>query len=220
MSKFEDLTGQKFNRWAVLEYRFNGRSAWLCRCECGTERVVTSKLLKNGESTSCGCRKREVTTVRNTTHGRCGTRVYKSWAKMLDRCRNPNNKDYAHYGGRGITVCERWHSFENFFADMGHPPFKHEIDRENNDLGYCKENCRWVTHLINMSNTRRTRLFTHQGETLTLREWAEKAGVPYSRMQERINNGETFEQAYLDTRNRNFKREGITIKKPRKGVPK
>lgn len=89
------------------------------------------------------------------THGKTNSKVYRAWQDMKDRCTNKNNKNYFRYGGRGISFCNDWNSFESFYRDMGDPPTKnHELDRINNNKSYCKNNCRWVTRSFNSHNTR------------------------------------------------------------------
>src|SRR5262249_52915972 len=122
MTRLIDLTGQRFGRWRVLALRperSRGRQPmWFCRCDCGAERTVFGVALRHGGSTSCGCVGRENLRKRNTKHGHAcrgkTTNAYARWAAMLRRCFNPNVRDYCNYGGRGITVCERWLKFENF----------------------------------------------------------------------------------------------------------
>src|SRR5215472_5847287 len=137
--RFVDIAGRRFGRWKVLSLhpkrhrygRYHCLALWLCRCDCGTQRVVIGTNLRIGASTSCGCLRREK--FHNTTHGqsRVGkrSRAYRIWNCMLQRCLNPNNTGYAYYGARGITVCEDWLSFENFYADMGDSPDDLSIDR-------------------------------------------------------------------------------------------
>ena len=118
---------------------------------CGTERVVLGGSLRRGLSRSCGGCGR-------VKHGHCRnhqtTRIYEVWHSMMQRCYNPNHPAYANYGGRGISVCERWHSFVNFFLDMGVAPPGKSLDRRNNDDNYCVKNCRWATHSEQMRNRR------------------------------------------------------------------
>jgi hypothetical protein len=148
MSKrVHDLTHQRFGRWWVLEEgisdRYGGRR-WLCRCDCGKEKLVYSGSLRKGVSTSCGCYAIET----RTTHGHCkigaDNTTYASWRNMLNRCEKPNSDFYKHYGGRGIKVCKRWHKFENFLADMGRKPPGLTLERNNNNKGYYKRNCKWA----------------------------------------------------------------------------
>jgi hypothetical protein len=151
-----DLAGQRFSRLLVLseaEGRANSKVRWLCRCDCGALTIVASSNLRNGHIRSCGCLKKG---SRNAvTHGREGTTEYNSWRSMLRRCRNPKAANYRFYGGRGVTVCERWLSFEGFFADMGEKPSaRHSLDRINTYGNYEPSNCRWATPSEQASNRR------------------------------------------------------------------
>ncbi len=120
------------------------------------------------------------------THGRSRTRAYRIWTHMKMRCYNPQEAAKG-YQARGITVCDRWRwSFENFLADMGDPPPGLTIERKNNDLGYSPENCVWATHTEQMNNTRKSRLLTYHGETLTMAQWARKLGVKRSTLEQRF----------------------------------
>jgi hypothetical protein len=147
-----DLTGQRFHRLTVLTQApmIRGRyRAWHCRCVCGTEIVITTQGLRSGDTKSCGCLKRHVTSKIMTTHGHTrngNSRTYDSWRAMRGRCLYRTNDFYHLYGGRGIKVCERWHSFENFLADMGPRPDGTTLDRYPNTEGnYEPGNFRWAT---------------------------------------------------------------------------
>lgn len=111
-------------------------------------------------------------------HGMCKTREYKSWKRMKERCLNPNHKSYPRYGGRGITVCERWkNSFLNFYSDMGPKPQNHTINRLDNKGNYCPENCRWASVEEQNNNKENSHLLTYNGETLTLSQWAKRFNI-------------------------------------------
>ncbi len=165
--EFLDLTGDIFSRLTVV--RAIGRNKhnqimWLCRCECGNEATVSTNGLRSGNHRSCGCFQREVASKGGTSrivhgHNRSNTAAptptYVSWMGMIQRCTNTKNPKYPEYGGRGIKVCERWRTFENFLADMGERPEGTTIDRyPNNDGNYESGNCRWATPSQQAANRR------------------------------------------------------------------
>lgn len=185
MPAFIDLTGHTFGYLTVLERDTaplsgaNKSVRWGCRCRCGNQVVVASQSLRQGVTMSCGCYAREVNRIRKLTHGRSFSPEYRCWRGMIDRCTSPNSIGFPWYGGRGITVCERWlHSFENFFADVGERPSpNHSLDRIDNDGPYSPENTRWATSREQSLNTRRNVMWTYRDETHCVSEWAEILGV-------------------------------------------
>lgn len=196
---FKNLTGMIFGQLTVIAYAGKrGRyTMWLCRCKCGKETQAIVSNLCSGGTQSCGCLQRKKTVECSRTHGYCGTPEYVTWRSMKQRCGDPSQISYDDYGGRGITVCDRWRdSFEAFLADMGERPSKnHSIDRVDNSKGYSKSNCRWATNKEQGRNTRRNRMLTLNGRTLCVAEWAERLGMSDATILSRLGRGWSVERA-------------------------
>ena len=195
MGGVKDMTGQRFERLTVIERAENtvsGQARWLCHCDCGRDTIVKGYELRAGTTKSCGCYKIGRLTRFNTKHRSSGTRLYRIWANMKDRCYRENHRRYADYGGRGITVCEEW--LESFLAfqvwalSNGYSDDK-TIDRKDNDGPYSPDNCRWATRKEQNNNTRRNPQVTYQGETHTISEWADMQGIAYNTLFLRLKRG-------------------------------
>lgn len=212
-SNFQDLTGKSFGRWTVVRLASSPPARWLCRCECGNERIVKAQPLKTGDSTSCGCRSSEVRASRmralNRTHGATDSPTFQSWMRMRHRCSKPNSKDYKRYGGRGIAVCERWALFENFLADMGERPPGMTLDRIDNNGPYSPENCRWATASQQQRNKRNSQRLTYRNETMSVMDWADRVGIPWYRVKSRLRLGWDIEHALFVPYSRGRRRAAI-----------
>lgn len=192
MAVAKDITGQKFGRLTVIRCaakEYKGR-IYLCLCECGNTKLI--KQCNLGKSTkSCGCLRKEVAKRKRcilvgnkhgVTHGmRPGGRkspVYNSWQSMLKRCYSPKHDAYKNYGARGVTVCDRWRSFANFYADMGDRPPGKTLDRFPNNRGnYEPGNCRWASLGEQSNNKTNSYLISAFGKTQTMQQWAREVGL-------------------------------------------
>ena len=205
MGRYVNRTGQRYGRLTVIcdGGRRRGRVMWLCRCDCGKEILVSSSSLSTGNTRSCGCLHSEqaVENIRpwHEDHDMDGTasgKLYCSWRDMLRRCYDERSVSYPNYGGRGITVCEEWHTFRPF-RDWAFQSGYEEglsIDRIDNDIGYCPENCCWTTRKRQNNNKRSNIRIEYDGRNMTASEWAEETGINYRTLIARYNRGWTPEE--------------------------
>lgn len=184
MGQVIDLMGQKFGRLTAISKAPKLKSRnnrWNCVCECGNTTTASCADLRSGHTNSCGCYMMDRIKESNTTHGQAlKTPEYGSWGSMLVRCYNKKNKSFHNYGGRGISVCDRWrYSFENFFEDMGERPSKkHSLDRFPDKNGnYEPINCRWATPKQQADNRRGNVWLEHEGKRIVQEDWARELGV-------------------------------------------
>ena len=179
-----------FGLWTVVHYA--GQKRWVCRCKCGTERPVLTRALKTRRSQSCGCasgKQKRTARVALTQHGMTGTPTWISWIGMIQRCSDPNQRSYKDYGGNGVSVCERWLDFANFYADMGERPAGTTIDRENGAKIYGPDTCRWADKTTQIRTRSNTVRLTYGDKTLPLAEWAEQRGIRPNTVTMRLRRG-------------------------------
>lgn len=187
-----NLKGRTFGYLTALEPtsgRRTGAVDWKCICKCGKEMLVPSTYLTNSYVKSCGCIRKDAQVTHGASHKGEWTTEYAIWASIIQRCTNPKAPAYKNYGGRGIAVCERWRSYENFVLDMGNRPEKLTIERIDNDKGYEPSNCRWATRSEQNRNRRNNRLLTFDGKTMCVAAWAEHTGIRAGKIISRLRRG-------------------------------
>lgn len=199
MGRVIDLKGQKFGRLLVLEFAGlaeNRNALWNCLCDCGNEKIIKGHLIKRGKTKSCGCLNKEITSKRGRKHKMAGTKFYQVWNTMIMRCHNPNSKSFKCYGAKGITVCDRWRVFQNFYDDM-FPTYKEGLSIERKDFtkGYNPENCTWATKLEQANNTSSNHVIEYKGAKYTLSQAARLAGISVDTFKRRIYLGWDVERA-------------------------
>lgn len=195
---FKDLSGMRFGSLTVISdagsHRTSGgqyKHLWKCLCDCGNETIVFAEKLTNGGTISCGCQKGL------HIHNLHNTRVYSIHQHMLQRCENPNNDAYMHYGGRGIKVCDEWHDVKCFYewAMSNGYDSSLTIDRIDVNGDYEPSNCRWVSRKEQSNNRRCSVSVTHNGETHTISEWADILNMPYDTLYQYHRRGRDIQSA-------------------------
>lgn len=195
--------GDRFGR-LILVREDGGTDYWFCVCDCGSTAAEPKRIrkdhLRGGKIVSCGCHKDELSARRLTVHGECSGRSpeYRSWRAMHARCGAKAGISYKNYVSRGITVCDRWSTYEPFLLDMGRMPGeKHSIDRIDCNRGYEPGNCRWATRSEQARNVRTARMLTVNGKTMGMADWADEVKSTSSRIFARLALGWSDEDAVL-----------------------
>lgn len=162
---------------------------WLCKCDCGNEKVIKGQSLRDGYTKSCGCFDRETKGDRSKTHGMSRSRLYAIWMNMHRRCEYEKNGGYSYCGAKGISVCEEWKTFIAFrdWALSNGYTDELTIDRIDNSIGYMPSNCRWVSMKVQENNRTNCHYLTYKGETHTITEWAEITGINKNTLSARVN---------------------------------
>jgi len=194
----KEITGKRFGRLVVVSFsRANGkRYFWNCICDCGNKKEVDRDKLTQGDTSSCGCYKSEQISKRRKIHGMSGSRFYGVWNDMMMRCYNENKERYPNYGGRGIAVCKRWHTFNNFYLDMFCSYKKGlSLERKKVNKNYCKSNCCWILTKLQKLNKTNTILLIIDGVKKRVPEWMEISPYSESTVYSRIRNGWSHKEA-------------------------
>lgn len=201
LAKKIDLTGQKFGRLTVIEKVGvrNRKAIWKCRCDCGEYREVPTCHLRSGHTQSCGCYHAEISKTVNTTHGGRKERLYGIWAGIKNRCLNPNEPAYIHYGGRGIVICKEWlnsyDTFKKWALSHGYEE-NLTIERINVNGNYEPSNCKWITKAAQNYNKTDNVFITYNGETKILKQWADEFGIPKETIRGRLLRGVDIEHLF------------------------
>lgn len=210
----KDFAPETFGRLTSIGHAFMAggkNSKQVFECVCGNVVVAFVSGVKQGNTTSCGCYQKEASSASNTKHGLSSHPIYGTWVCMISRCYDLNCAGYKDYGGRGITVCDRWReSFANFLSDMGERPKGWSIDRIDNNKGYCPENCRWATSVEQNNNTRRNRILSHDGKTQTMTQWAMELGFSVQAIYDRLRRGWSVERALSEPVNAECRRKATS----------
>lgn len=193
--------GDIFGYWTLLNYHCKG--SWFAECVCGKIKLVNISHLTSGRSKSCSCQTKG-------THRMTDTPSYRSWAKAKCRCTNPKDDRYKDYGGRGITMCQRWRdSFQNFLEDMGPRPEGYSLERIDVNGDYCPDNCKWATPEEQYNNLRSQR---DKGYPKSIKTMAKEYGLTYGTLQSRLYRGWPLDTALKTPMGGNFKTVPIEVR--------
>lgn len=197
----KDMSGLRVGRLSVVEQSLSdlgGRAQWLCHCSCGSFSVTTGDRLRRRVTLSCGCHAREIKGRATLRHGKSNSPEWVAWRAMKQRCYDPKFRAFPYYGGRGISVCERWrNSFDAFYADMGlKPSSAHSLDRIDVEGNYEVSNCRWATAVEQSANKRIVKKIEWRGRCQSVRQWADELSIEYDRLDDRLRKGWSVERAF------------------------
>ena len=187
------IIGKRFGNLTVISLDHittNHNTYWLCRCNCGNEKVVYRGGLTSGDIISCGCYHKEHLNEYGKTHGLSHDKMYSKWSGIVQRCINPKAANYERYGGRGIDICDDWRNNPEHFIEWAYSNGYEDgltLDRKNNNKGYYPDNCRWITPREQQSNTRRNHNITRKGITNSIAEWSKLTGVNHETLRYRVN---------------------------------
>lgn len=211
--KKDDLKGLRFGRLLVIKEATGYKKLhWLCKCDCGNFTAVCPSKLKNGETKSCGCLRKETTSKNFYKHGHYESRLYTIYTNMKTRCYNCNASEFYVYGGKGVRICEEWlgeKGFENFYnwALANGYDKTLSIDRVDNDKGYSPDNCRWATRTQQARNKTNNRKLYYKGKMYCLSEALLLSKVKTKEtITRRLKKGWTVEQA-IETPSKTYKGE-------------
>ena len=206
MPKFKDLTGQRFGYLTIIKKAGkskNNKTLWLCKCDCGNEKICIGNDLITGRTKSCGCLRKKGS---QRTHGFRYTRLYYIWQGIKKRCLNKNTPNYCIYGGRGIAICDEWKNDFKVFHDWAFANGYDEnvkrgdctIERIDVNGNYEPSNCRWATMKEQCRNTKSNKLITYNNETRCLMDWSYILNINYGTLLNRFKKGWTIEKAFIN----------------------
>jgi hypothetical protein len=188
-----DIANNRFGKLTAISYLHKG--LWNCTCDCGSKTIQQSSAMREGRVVSCGCYGKTLGHL-NATHGMSLTKEYKVWQQMKKRCLDKKDKSFSNYGGRGISVCEKWiNSFECFISDIGGRPNGMSLDRIDVNGNYEPSNCRWASMKTQARNKTNNQIITFNGVSACLSEWEEITGIKHGTIRRRIKNGWSIEDA-------------------------